>query len=278
VKGSVSYWQTSAEGLDRDMTAIFSDTGSFTASQIKDIYPQYADYCPYSQGWDWKVRSSGTVPVPEVANPETWLPITMRLTNGVPEIAAYDMVGYTPSGASAITNWAFEGSVDGRNWVNLTNVDFSAESMALNSSTWYSTKLANGIPKRTLQAGEGFPLPGRGTAGAVQPLANVASVFVAPGATLVADGMVTISKLASACAGAEKGTLRGFTLALIGTLDVRGAFDGRTQLALAFEEVEGVENLANWAVTSGGKPLNLKVSVKDGEVFVTKVGLVVTVL
>ena len=263
-KGTRSYWQTSftdgSFGTDRDVTAIFSDTGSWTAEQLKKyvpgMYPQYEEYCPYNLGWCWAPRS-GSAQIPRIDNESTWLPITMHLTNGTPQIVAYDMVGYTATpGTNMITRWTFDGSIDGRTWETLTNVDFTAEYMQVPSSGWYSTKLGTIIPGRTLAEGEGFPLRGCRTplAGEVSPLANVSGVYVAPGATLKAHGTIVLPAVTLSTSG--MGTLDGFSFAASGRLnavDVPADSRQPIELPFSFENATGVDNIVNWRVYVNGR-------------------------
>ncbi|MBQ3341075.1 MAG: autotransporter-associated beta strand repeat-containing protein [Kiritimatiellae bacterium] len=260
-KDTRSYWQTTwtsgSFNMDRDVTAIFSDTGSYDADKLKKYcpgkYPQYEEYCPYTQGWCWAPRD-GSAQIPRLDNESTWLPITMHLTNGTPEIVAYDMVGYASSpGTNMITRWSFDGSVDGRTWETLTNVDFTAEYMQVPSTGWYSTKKTTAIPGRSLAAGEGFPLRGRGTPSAVSPLSNVSGVYVAPGATLKAYGTVVLPAITLDPAG--MGTLDGFSFAESGMLNAVGVPDGSQPIELPFEfaNATGVDNIANWSVRINGR-------------------------
>ena len=246
-KGSKGYWDAGSNyTLDRDAVALFSDTGSTSGT--------------YGQGWNWSTRlsDSTTLQPPTLGNEESWLPITMHLTNGTPEIAAYDLVGYTPAGTNAILHWSFEGSIDGRTWEMLTNVDYTADHdyTQLQSSTWYSTQKGGTIPGRTLAEGEGFPLRGRRTplAGEVSPLANVSGVYVAPGATLRAYGTVVLPAVTLSTSG--MGTLDGFSFAASGRLNVVDVPAGNhhpIELPFSFENAAGVDNIANWCVYVNGR-------------------------
>ncbi|MBQ6914177.1 MAG: hypothetical protein IJQ65_00530 [Kiritimatiellae bacterium] len=246
-KGSKGYWDAGSNyTLDRDAVALFSDTGSTSGT--------------YGQGWNWSTRlsDSSTLQPPTLGNEESWLPITMHLTNGTPEIAAYDLVGYTPAGTNAILHWSFEGSIDGRTWEMLTNVDYTADHdyTKLQSSTWYSTQKGGTIPGRTLAEGEGFPLRGRRTplAGEVSPLANVSGVYVAPGATLKARGTVVLPAVTLGTAG--MGTLDGFSFAASGRLNVVDVPAGNhrpIELPFSFENAVGVDNIVNWRVYVNGR-------------------------
>lgn len=243
-KGARSYWNSGdSQTLDRDAVALFSDTGAASGT--------------YYQGWNWSTRK-GVLQPPTLGDEATWLPITMHLTNGTPEIAAYDLVGHTPAGANAILHWSFEGSIDGRTWEMLTNVDYTADHdyTKLQGSTWYSTQKGGTIPGRTLAEGEGFPLRGRRTplAGEVPPLANVSGVYVAPGAMLKARGTVVLPAVTLSAAG--MGTLDGFSFAASGRLNAVGVpTDNRQpiELPFSFENATGVDNIVNWRVYVNGR-------------------------
>ena len=244
------------------------------------MYPQYEEDCPYNLGWCWAPRS-GSAQIPRIDNESTWLPITMHLTNGTPQIVAYDMVGFTATpGTNMITRWTFDGSIDGRTWETLTNVDFTAEYMQVPSSGWYSTKLDTTIPGRTLAEGEGFPLRGRRPplAGEVSPLSNVSGVYVAPGATLKAYGTVVLPAVTLDSAG--MGTLDGFSFAESGTLNAVGVSGGSQPIELPFEftNATGVDNIANWGVRiNGSVKRGWKISRKGDKFVLEPPGMVIIV-
>ena len=236
-----TFWQcqaSGADGIDRDVTALFSDTGSSGSK--------------YSQGWCWTINTNtGFVKCPQVGDDTTWTHITMRLTNSTPEIAAYDFTGYPgASRENIVTDWAISGSRNGTDWTVLTNVAWSAEERdAMQSGYWYSD------PKKLWRAGavrpgEGFALKGSPDGSA---LALASNVYVAPGATLKAEGTVVVSRLTLDPVG--MGTLDGFTFAESGVLNAGGEQPaGRpVELPYAFTNAKGVDNLENWSVSVNGK-------------------------
>jgi len=153
---------------------------------------------------------------PAIDNPATHCPIVMRLTNGAPEIASYDLCAARGTNDNYFgrspTAYSLEGSVDGIGW-DLLDENNAAEIPPKNGS-WYcdSATFTNGAVR------SGFPVRGHSLGGGM-PFRNVSSVSVAPGAKLVADGDVILKGLTvDATAGA--GMIDGFSFAASGTLNI----------------------------------------------------------
>ncbi len=168
-------------------------------------------------------------------DPKKWLEIEMRLTNGTPEIAYYDLAvvyGITQT-TSYLTNynlraWSLLGSTDGWNWEELHSVTNSKSAdpdqklklpnknrywMGMNTYTKdYPATAVHDTAKMQ-------PIRGHVLDSFPDPLTNVEWVAVSDGGVLEADGEITLSNFRAAANGVA-GTVRGFTLAQDCTLDV----------------------------------------------------------
>ena len=197
--------------------------------------------------------------------PNKYLYIDMRLTNGAPEIAYYDIaVVYKQSDSLKRINlksWSLLGSTDGVSWDTLHSIaDSMSEDpdqkmkvptaghawMAQNSTTAGNTattkhnteKLQEIASRRT-----GDPVPFFE--------AGIGSVTVANGAVLEAEGDITLSKFKAAY-GATAGTVKGFALAEDCEIEVTGI----------------PKNVASFEVPlnfEGAAPEDAEWTVKDGE-------------
>ena len=115
----------------------------------------------------------------------------------------------------------------------------------------------------------------RTTAGGYAIADNVVSV--APGATLKAEGApLTVAHLAVGTSGG--GTLDGFAFAADGTLEVAAVPDGFTRLDLpmTFANATGLENLANWRLTVGGRPCAARIVPSSGGLALMRKGVSVS--
>ena len=167
-------------------------------------------------------------------DPKKWMAFEMRLTNGAPEIAYYDLAVVYGNGTGAASSnynvraWSLLGSTDGWNWDELHSVAdsrASGEKMKIpnTSNSWMAqNKTTSGESAATkhdttkLQAIRGHSL-----GDVLMPLANVEYVKVCDGGVLEADGDITLSSF-QVEAGATAGTVRGFKLAQNCTVNVTG--------------------------------------------------------
>ncbi len=217
-----------------------------------------------SSGSGWSLNRS---------TPATWVPFVMRLTNGAPEIVAYDIESFYDSRGT--NNWpkvaAMEASVDGIHW-DLVETNALGEvvaehdydfSIPLGTSSghdyanrWYSdgasqtnwTKSKGTTPR----PGAGFPMIPRSSC--PMSLQNVRSVSVDAGATLRANQDVTLHALKVNASGA--GTIDGFAFASSGTVDavLDGAGSESVELPGTCVNCSGMENLAGWNLKVNGSP------------------------
>ena len=188
---------------------------------------------------------------PRTNNAASWIPIVVRLPASAAAVASYDVCakeghlnGWTP------VTWTMEASADGLFWDLVHDVKSNTVEFASNS--WMSDGVKfTANAKRT---GFAFGLDyGKSLlAGAPDQLAN-ATVSVAEGAVLRAEGVVTIKSLAVDANGA--GTVDGFSIAADGMLTVEGIekFDRAVEIPITLMNVAGVENFASWKVSACGK-------------------------
>lgn len=255
-KGYVKWYSTGY----RDIDGLFDDSMSGTLSV----------------GWVLTAGPGGTS-APALGTPSTWIPIVMRLSDDAKEVAMYDFC--TAGGMAAknvIKDYSFEGSVDGVYWDVLTNATYGTEAPAtVVNNTWYYSGKAHADGKMHA-AGEGFPLCGHGTNTFAQ--LNKASVFVAPGAILRAEGSVTISKLAVSAEGGV-GTIDGFAFAANGELDIRAANPKFREATFSLGDGATVANVANWTLCVNGTATSKKelIYLGNGKFCVRSKGLVLIV-
>lgn len=230
--------------------------------------------------------------VPTLGEASTWVPFVMRLTNGAPEIAAYDIQAWNKS--SQTNTWpricTMEASTDGLVWdlvetnasgqvVSLHDYDFSIPlGDKDNPNRWYSdgtAQINRTETGSTPRPGTGFPVRGRAF---FSVLENVRSVSVAAGATLsTLDEDVEMPSLRIDANGA--GTLSGFSFATRGHLQVDNMAQGQTVvLPGSYENCRGLENVGNWALTVNGKRKDSRrIVVKDGKIAIMPSGMILIV-
>ena len=196
------------------------------------------------------------------SNPDSWIKYVMRLTNGTPEIASFDIAGRfgdvdgRGNQYHQPTMWMMEGSVDGVNWEILTNMEWTA---AITGKTWYSNgdSCYNTLSGRRWQEGKSFPIRGTPeTPVSFNVLGNCESVSVATGAVLEKQGStpVTISSLSVSTNGF--GRIDGFSFAASGEIKVTGVESLKSAVKIPgeFANVTGLENLSSgvWSVLVNG--------------------------
>lgn len=215
---------------------------------------------------------------PSLSNPNSWIPIVMRLPYGAKEIASYDIC--SPK-LDEIGRWpvkfTLEGSRDGLNWTLLDDktgdtVDFET-TMSGKTLCWYSdgSAFTSGVART------GFPINGK-CAAPTMDFGALRSVSVASGATLRANGAgLRLSALRLDANGS--GTVKGFAFDSEGTVDVVNAADAADQvLPIAFETCEDVENLSGWTVNSvNGRRRAMDLVWRNGELHLVKRGLLLIV-
>ena len=270
---SVTYGAGGYYGLtaNRDLDCCFDDTID----------------SPKNVGWFvncYPGRGSGDYP--NGMDAKAWK-IIMHLGVLVPKIAQYDFCGANVFSAPRCPGaWSWEGSHDGQTWDELVDYTLTLEEGAtLGGYKWVGRRLkSNGgatfTPGRVLTEDDtGFPLRGYSETVGTRPL-GFAAVRVDPGATLKANGAVTLSKLVvDATTGA--GTLDGFSLANDGAIDIVGVGGGGAQtynFTIGAANGTDLSELTGWSLTVGGRPTGRKLSYRgDGQFSLLPAGLVLIV-
>jgi hypothetical protein len=215
--------------------------------------------------------SNSDVSYPRLAETNTWVSYVVRLTNGAPAIASYDWAntyGWNTrdNGGFQWTPrvWALEGSVDGIHWENvkLGGGDFSINTndypwtaysgYFIYSGAGYNPGTSSLSPNSPIRHSGGCAI--RGTSLADYPvLSNVRSVSVVNGATLEADGLISLASL-TVDAGDATGTIKGFSFADDCMINVANAGPGvSVELPLVLADApDGPVNTAGWQVKING--------------------------
>lgn len=178
-------------------------------------------------------------------DPSTWIPVVMRLENGSPRAASFDVVQADFNSSVPgryFDEFGFEGSIDGIHWDVLTNVTLTTI-----KGGWVAS--GKGYKWDGAVHEGGFRING-GPAGAKGAFDGVESVSVSAGARLVSWGDIEIGSLTVDADGA--GTIENFRFAEKGTLRVDN-YDGVTAgLPGVFVNCTGVANIGNWTLEFGG--------------------------
>ena len=178
-------------------------------------------------------------------DPSTWVRFAMHLPEGSAPAACYDMRAEEPSSTSAKGNemksFSMDASADGIRWTESVSSVDANDGWGV-AGNWYSTK------KSSRTAADGFRIAQ--THDTVRTIAPLGSVSVAAGATLVVDPGVTANALV--CEAAGGGTIDGLAFDEEGSFELK---DGKLPLTvpMTLRNVTGLENVANWTVSVGGK-------------------------
>lgn len=192
-----------------------------------------------------KTSDLTTQRIPKLDDASSWLKIVMRLPDGSPEVASYDVCS---ARMATVERWpiafTLEGSVDGQAWTMLDDRSgFDCTALTNNHAhCWYSDLSAfTAGAVRT-----GFPVSGRAAMVGTQ-LPNTAGISACAGGVVFGRGQPEVAALA--LQAADAGTLEGIALAANGKLSVAGEFGaGVTELPLVFSNVTGLANLADWTL------------------------------
>ena len=221
------------------------------------------------------VSCGGSRPQPD--DPKTWVPFVMRLNESDDDVYCYDFVPDVPSNGNGVPkSWMLEASSDGVFWDKVHEV-VANESICTDSTHWMSDDSAFSASTAHVSSYTFGLDNGKSLISGTSTQLNNASVTVAPGAVLRAEGDVTISALEGGAGGI--GTIDGFTLAQNGTFSLTGVDKLTTSVSVpvGFSNVAGVENLANWSLNVGGRRVGGRVSYADGYITVAPSGMRVVV-
>jgi hypothetical protein len=201
-------------------------------------------------GWNCTMRApnaSSGIQTPVRENPFSWIPIVMRLPVGAEEVTSYDVVYYQVSDhVRSVTSYFVDGSVDGVHWDRLSTVD-TVGSVSAGYWQYAATSFGAG-GQRNKEHTSGCTIASA-PASLFDVLNNVKAVSVDAGATLAAEGDVTIPGLAVDLS-AGCGTISNFTFAPNGTVYLENipAQLQSASLDWTLQDCDGVANLASWKV------------------------------
>ena len=247
--------------------------------------------CRVGECWDDSCiyMSRSSIKAHYADEPNKYLYIDMRLTNGAPEIAYYDIaVVYKQSDSLKTMNlksWSLLGSTDGVSWDTLHSIADSMSDdpdqkmkvptvghawMAQNSTTAGNTattkhdtaKLQEIASKRTGPAVPFFD-------------AGIGPVTVANGAVLEAEGDITLSKFKAAY-GATAGTVKGFKLAANCEIEVTDVPKGTAEIEVPIVFDGESPDGSFWTAMEGGKvSRRFEAFARNGKVHLLRKGLMI---
>ena len=201
-------------------------------------------------GWNCTMRApnaSSGIQTPVRGDPFSWIPIVMRLPVGAEEVTSYDVVYYqTSSHVRSVTSYFVDGSVDGVHWDRLSDVDTVG---GVSAGYWqYAATSFGAGGQRNKEHTSGCTIASA-PASLFDVLNNAKAVSVDAGATLAAEGDVTIPGLAVDLS-AGCGTISNFTFAADGTVYLENIPAGFQSASLdwTLQDCDGVANLASWKV------------------------------
>ena len=211
------------------------------------------------------------VSYPKLAETNTWVSYVVRLTNGAPAIATYDWAntyGWDSGNKGGFhwtpCAWSLEGSVDGIHWENVKpdGDDYSIttnncpavanDAYFIYSGVRYDKNKDSLSDSSPICHSGGYAIQGTSQAD-YSVLSNVRSVNVVNGATLEADGPLSISNLV-VDANDSAGMINGFSFANDCTINVTNAGPGLSvELPLVLTDVpEGSVNTTGWQINVNG--------------------------
>ena len=275
----------------RDFSRLFEDARKING----DGYGMWI--VPYRhQRWSGNVADVDFMrPVQD--NPESWLPVVMRLPDDANVVTSWDYVIYpgVTGGDKAASNRgvkisSIEGSVDGLHWDSLTDGDKIVTESELpgGSYCW----VAGGRSNRVYVDGNAalhqygdttkvqFPawsLAKTAPDREFEVLSNCESVSVA-GGSLIADGEgIALRSIVADCT-ASVGTIDGFTLPNDFEIEVENLSGHDATLPVSFVNCTGLANARGWTVTGlvNGKKRMMRASVYGSSVRVSLRGMIVS--
>ena len=252
------------DGWYHDLAMLFDDDGTLLGTENGTVTFFYSTTAEDTQ--EGRVISSTN-------DPSTWVSYVMRLTNGVPEIASYDIQSYHNN--SIAKRWPryvrMEGSRDGVKWDWLGDHDFDPSKIS-GQDKWLSN--GDSFTPGAVRKGKGVALL-RGADPDAFVLSNVTHVAVSSGALLRTFDDVTLSSIEVDCS--DCGTIQGFTLAPEGELNIKNLPTGSSNVLPQFlSGATGISNLENWCVALDGKPsAKVRLHVSGSVVSVMRPGFII---
>ena len=221
----------------------------------------------------WRSATPSDTSKPIWGDTSTSIPIAVHLPAGVSEAESIDIITHTVSKSQNVTAFTLEGSADGKKWDLLLKKE-PGDYTATTTGKWISDGMA--ISSEAHIPAEGWHFTGHETNDWHQ-LESVSGVNVSPGATLKADGYVTLHCL-TLDAASGNGTIDGFDFAETGFVDVTnvpsaGSFD--VAIALSNLPDGALARLNGWSVRINGRAGNSRVVFDGSKATVTRPGAMV---
>ena len=253
-------------------------SGCNTQNMFDGVCNTYGALYLWIGGW-----STRMIPTPD--NPSTWVTFVLRLAEGASEPKSYDWASWGGTDSGKPKSWLLEGSHDGLVWYEIDDVTDGPGTPEVTDTKRYSFQWAfnksgsadaSGSAMGTAEAphenGRRFTV-----LEAASPVIYSQTVSVATDSVLEGVGDIVLSSLK--VEPTSGGMIRNVSFATNGSIDIASKFDGsEVVVPLTFDNVNGLENVANWSVSVGGVPnVKHKVSVKGGRICVTKPAFVVVI-
>ena len=198
--------------------------------------------------------------------------LVLRLAQDAGEVASFDFCPYL-YGTATMNSYSIEASPNGEDWTmlrELSGVNSQKGKFHSDGTDWSASHVPD------TQEHPEFALEG-GMKGEWSVLSNVTAVTVASGATLRAEGDVTLPTLEIDCAKAG-GTVAGFRLGEKGVVSLLNVGKDTEDLPIVLTGCVALENIEKWPVSVNGK-INpkRKVVVANGALRLCRDGLSVIV-
>ena len=191
-----------------------------------------------------------------LSKPNNWIKFEFCLPQDVKVPVRWDFASNNGNGTAVYdrnpTCYELQGSLDGVTWETLTEVVSNHNIKAANR--WFS----NNTPTDTAE--HGYTI-NAGTNG-VHFLESVEYVAVSGGAMLATDYPVSTAELRVDVDG-NGGTIKGISFAKSGVIRLSRSTGRAFELPILFEDVEGLDNLADWQVKIGERSVSWRVTVSD---------------
>jgi autotransporter-associated beta strand protein len=190
----------------------------------------------------------------ELTNPKTWLSFVQRLDPTKSLACAFDILAlYTPN--SSVTaharipiTYSFEASSDGVLWDEVYKANKVATPEA---EHWYSD--SSEFVKGAVRKGKGFSFINE-VIPADDVLANCSSISVSSGATLEAQGNVSLRTLSLDASENGNGTIKGFAFAKTGEIFIENMVGtGAKKINVVFDSCSDAANIEGWTLAVNGQ-------------------------
>ena len=222
-------------------------------------------------------------------DPNTWIPIVMRLTNGTPEIVSFDYVNVygsaSASSVSAVKAYSLEGSINGLQWDTL----YATNDAPLASASWYWTSADKRFNNNEIvvSATSGYPIRGHSLR-TFSTLSDVSAISVAAGATLQIAGLAeneTLPLKSGVTLTVDCGqtsapaTIRGLAFPETGTVNLVNVPKGGSAFVPmdTSASVGFAANVSRWTVKKDGELTKYKISASSSGISVVPPGMVILV-